>query len=196
MPAAIVVEKKKLKKAPLDVHLLGDRTLRQTTKRVSKVDDPLRQLIRQMLQTMYSQDGIGLAAPQVGIHKQIIVIDIHHDEPTTPPLIMINPVIEALGGDLCDMEEGCLSVPQVFMNVTRPELVQVSYKDEQGRPQVGMFNGLVSRVIQHEIDHLEGVLFVDRVTDRVTLNQNLAKQKFSIQAVKPVANLEGQSACV
>lgn len=186
MPATIAVEKKKLAKAPLEVHLLGDRVLRQTTKRVSKVDDSLRQLIRQMLQTMYSQDGVGLAAPQVGVHKQVIVVDVHHDEPATPPLILINPVIQGLAGDPCDLEEGCLSIPNVFMNVTRPELVQVSYKDEQGRPQEGIFNGFVSRVIQHEIDHLNGVLFVDRIGDRVSLHQNLAKEKFSINAVKPL----------
>ncbi|MGA0198505.1 MAG: peptide deformylase [Prochlorotrichaceae cyanobacterium] len=186
MPATIAVEKKKLPKAPLSVHLLGDRTLRQTTKRVSKVDDGVRQLIRQMLQTMYSKDGIGLAAPQVGVHKQILVVDVNFEEPTTPPLIMFNPVIQGLAGDPCDMEEGCISIPNVFMNVTRPELVQVAYKDDQGRPQVGIFNGLVSRVIQHEIDHLEGVLFVDRIDDRVSLSQNLAKHKFSINAVKPL----------
>lgn len=186
MSATIVVEKQKLKKAPLNVHLLGDRALRQTTKRVSKVDDGVRQLIRQMLQTMYTQDGIGLAAPQVGVHKQIVVVDVHHDEAAKPPLILINPVIQGLAGDPCDLEEGCISVPNVFMKVTRPELVQVAYKDEQGRPQVGIFNGLLSRVIQHEIDHLDGILFVDRVNDRVSLSQNLAKQKFSISAVKPI----------
>ena len=186
MSSAILVEKKKYPNAALDVHLLGDKTLRQGAKRVPKVDDTLRKLIREMLQTMYSQDGIGLAAPQVGVQKQVLVVDVNLEEPTTPPLVMINPKIQSLAGDPCDMEEGCLSIPNVFMNVTRPELVQVAYKDEQGRPQTRMFNGLLSRVIQHEIDHLEGVLFVDRISDRVSLNQQLAKEKFSIHAVKPL----------
>ena len=186
MPADILVEKKKLKKPPLDVHLLGDRTLRQSTKRVSKIDDPLRKLIRLMLQTMYIQDGVGLAAPQVGVHKQIIVVDVNQEDPTTPPVVMINPTVQSLAGDLCVLEEGCLSVPNVFMHVKRPELVQVAYKDELGRPQVGMYNGLLSRVIQHEIDHLDGVLFVDRIEDRVSLHQVLAKNKLSINAVKPL----------
>jgi peptide deformylase len=89
MPSDIAVEKKKLKNPPLQLHYLGDRVLRQPAKRITKIDDELRQLVREMLQTMYSSDGIGLAAPQVGIHKQLIVIDCHPDQPESPPLVLI-----------------------------------------------------------------------------------------------------------
>jgi peptide deformylase len=182
----IFVEKKKLSKPPLEMHYLGDRVLRQPAKRVTKVDDEVRQLARQMLQTMYSEDGIGLAAPQVGVHKQLIVIDIHLDEPTTPPIVLINPSITRQSSKTCVIQEGCLSIPGVFLDVTRPEEIEVSYKDEMGRPQKLVANDLLARVILHEMDHLNGVMFVDRVDNALALNQELSKNGFSVQAVKPI----------
>lgn len=187
MTSQILVEKKKLAKPPLELHYLGDRVLRQPAKRISKVDDEVRQLAKQMLQTMYSEDGIGLAAPQVGIHKQLLVVDCELENPTTPPLIMINPEIKQQSRDVCVIQEGCLSIPGVFMDVTRPEVIEVAYKDENGRPQRMTAKGLLARVIQHEMDHLNGVLFVDRVDNALALNQELAKRGFSVQSVKPVA---------
>jgi len=183
----IFVEKKKLSKPPLALHYLGDRVLRQPAKRIAKVDDEVRQLARQMLQTMYSEDGIGLAAPQVGVHKQLIVIDIHLDEPKTPPLVLINPSIIRQSSTTCVIQEGCLSIPGVFLDVTRPEEIEVSYKDEMGRPQKLVAKELLARVILHEMDHLNGVMFVDRVDNALALNQELSKNGFSVQAVKPVA---------
>jgi peptide deformylase len=187
MPPQILVEKKKLAKSPLDLHYLGDRVLRQPAKRIAKVDDEIRQLARQMLQTMYSEDGIGLAAPQIGIHKQILVIDCEPDNAATPPLVMINPSIMQHSRDLCVIQEGCLSIPGVFLDVVRPEVIEVSFKDEQGRPQKMKADGLLARVIQHEIDHLNGVMFVDRVDNALALNQELAKHGFSPQAVKAIS---------
>jgi peptide deformylase len=187
MTSQILVEKKKLAKPPLELHYLGDRVLRQPAKRITKVDDDVRRLIKQMLQTMYSEDGIGLAAPQVGVHKQLLVIDCDFDNPTTPPLVMINPEIKQQSQDVCVIQEGCLSIPKVFLDVTRPEVIEVSYKDENGRPQKMSANGLMSRVIQHEIDHLNGVLFVDRIDNALALNQELVKHGFSVQAVKSIA---------
>lgn len=187
MTAQILVEKKKLAKPPLELHYLGDRVLRQPAKRIAKVDDEIRLLARQMLQTMYSEDGIGLAAPQVGVHKQLIVIDCELDKPTVPPFIMINPVITSRSQDVCVIQEGCLSIPGVFLDVVRPEVIEVSYKDEMGRPQKLIAKDLLARVIQHEIDHLNGVMFVDRVDNTLVLNQELSKNGFSAQAVKPVS---------
>lgn len=187
MPSQVVVEKKKLEKPPLEIHQLGDRVLRQPAKRIAKVDQSIRQLAYEMLQTMYSADGIGLAAPQVGIHKQIIVIDCEPDNPENPPLILINPVIKRFGRSLCDYQEGCLSVPGVYMDVNRPEEVEVAYKDENGRPQTLKATGLLARAIQHEIDHLNGVMFVDRVQNGLALTEELKKHGFSAQAVKPLA---------
>lgn len=187
MTAQILVEKKKLEKAPLDLHYLGDRVLRQPAKRVTKIDDEVRLLAKQMLQTMYSEDGIGLAAPQIGINKQIIVVDCELDKPEVPPLVLINPVITKTSQKTCVIQEGCLSIPQVFLDVTRPEEIEVSFKDEQGRPQKIKADGLLARVIQHEIDHLNGVMFVDRVENTLARNQELTKNGFAVNAVKPVS---------
>ena len=187
MPSEIAVEKKKLKNPPLELHYLGDRVLRQPAKRITKIDDELRQLVREMLQTMYSKDGIGLAAPQVGVHKQLIVIDLEPDNPANPPLVLINPTIKQVSKDICVAQEGCLSIPNVYMDVKRPETVEISYKDEYGRPKTLKANDLLARCIQHEMDHLNGVVFVDRVDNSLTLAQELSKNGFSYQAVKPVA---------
>ncbi len=188
MPTELApVEKKKLDKPPLQVHYLGDRVLRQPAKRIAKVDGEIRQLARQMLQTMYTLDGIGLAAPQVGVHKQILVVDAKPDDATTPPLILINPEIRSYSEDLSVMEEGCLSIPGVYLNVRRPEVIQVSYKDEYGRLQTMMATDLLARVIQHELDHLNGVMFVDRAENSLLMTQELSKHGFSSKAVKPIS---------
>ncbi|CCI38903.1 MULTISPECIES: peptide deformylase [Microcystis] len=186
MSATITVEKRKLEKPPLELHYLGDRVLRQPAKRIAKVDDSIRQLAREMLQTMYSSNGIGLAAPQVAVNKQLIVIDCEPDKPENPPLILINPQIIGYSPELCKAEEGCLSIPDVFLDVIRPQALEVSYKDEQGKPRKLQANGLLARVIQHEMDHLNGVMFVDRVDNDLALNEELKKHGFSVQAVKPV----------
>jgi peptide deformylase len=186
MTAQILVEKKKLANPPLKLHYLGDRVLRQPAKRINKIDDEVRLLARQMLQTMYSEDGIGLAAPQVGINKQLIVIDCELDDPNAPPYILINPVINKRSEQSCTIQEGCLSIPGVYMDVIRPEIIEVAYKDEYARPQKLTAEGLLARVIQHEIDHLNGVMFVDRVDNTLALNQELTKHGFSAQTVKPV----------
>ena len=186
MTTATLIEKKKLDNPPLDIHYLGDRVLRQPAKRVAKVDDKLRQTIKEMLQTMYSSDGIGLAAPQVGIHKQLITIDLALDNPEEPPLVLINPKITKFGKDLCSSEEGCLSIPGVYLDVTRPDAIEVSYKNELGKPCKLKATGLLSRAIQHEMDHLNGVMFVDRVDNNIALNQELKKSGFAASAVKPV----------
>ncbi len=186
MTSQVLVEKKKLAKPPLELHYLGDRVLRQPAKRITKIDDEIRQLARQMLQTMYSEDGIGLAAPQVGIHKQLLVVDCNLDDAATPPLILVNPVISRQSSSICVLQEGCLSIPGVFLDVTRPAEIEVSYKDEMGRPHKLVATELLARVIQHEMDHLNGVMFVDRVDNALALNQELSKHGFSAQAVKSV----------
>ncbi|NEQ69839.1 MAG: peptide deformylase [Symploca sp. SIO2D2] len=186
MPAQVLVEKKKLKNPPLQIHYLGDRVLRQPAKRVAKVDQRVRHLAEQMLQTMYSSEGIGLAAPQVGVNKQIIVIDCEPENPTNPPLILINPVIKSSGKTLCDSQEGCLSIPGVYLDVRRPDAIEVAYKDENGHPKTLKAKELLSRVIQHEMDHLKGVMFVDRVDNSLALTAELKKYGFDRQAVKPI----------
>ncbi|MGB0563138.1 MAG: peptide deformylase [Spirulinaceae cyanobacterium] len=183
---SVAVAKQKLENPPLDLHYLGDRVLRQGAKRVAKVDDSIRKLAREMLQTMYSSNGIGLAAPQVAVNKQVIVIDHQPDEAANEPLILVNPKIIRASKGLCTAEEGCLSIPSVFLDVVRPQAIEVSYKDENGRPQKRRVDGLLARVIQHEMDHLEGVLFVDRVQNSLMLAEELKKNKFALSAVQPV----------
>ncbi|NET57883.1 MAG: peptide deformylase [Symploca sp. SIO2E6] len=186
MPAQVIVEKKKLKNPPLNLHYLGDRVLRQPAKRIAKVDQSIRHLAEQMLQTMYSSEGIGLAAPQVGVNKQVIVIDCDPENLENPPLILINPVIKGFGQTLCDAQEGCLSIPGVYLDVRRPDVIEVAYKDENGRPKTLKAKDLLSRVIQHEMDHLKGIMFVDRVSNSLALTAELKKYGFSNQAVKPI----------
>jgi peptide deformylase len=183
----IKVPKQKLKNPPLQVHTLGDRILRQPAKRVSKVNDEIRQIIVEMLQTMYSNDGIGLAAPQVGFNKQLLVIDLELKDESKPPLVMINPEVKSSGGDLITGEEGCLSVPEVFLDVVRPDQIEVVYRDEDGRPQRLIANGLLARVIQHEMDHLNGVLFVDRVKNAIALKKELSAHGFLTKDVQLIA---------
>jgi peptide deformylase len=186
MTSQILVEKQKLENPPFEIHYLGDRVLRQSAKRVSRVDDETRKLVREMLQTMYSADGIGLAAPQVGVHKQVIVIDCEPDNATTAPLVLINPMIKKFSPEVSPFQEGCLSIPGVYMDVVRPEVIEVSFKDENGRPRTIQANELLSRAIQHEMDHLTGILFVDRVDNQLALNEELVKYKFSPKAVRHI----------
>jgi peptide deformylase len=186
MTSVVAVEKKKLAQPPLEIHYLGDRVLRTPAKRIAKVDDNIRTMIEQMLQTMYSADGIGLAAPQVGINKQLIVIDCEPQNPNNPPLVLINPKIVKFGKQVCNAEEGCLSIPGVYLEVTRPEEIEVSYKNEQGKPSNLKATGLLSRAIQHEMDHLNGVMFVDRVENNIALTEELQKKGFAVSAVKPI----------
>ncbi|ERN40605.1 peptide deformylase [Rubidibacter lacunae KORDI 51-2] len=186
MTAALAVEKIKLKHPPLQLHYLGDRVLRQDTKRIAKVDNTLRNLIKEMLQTMYSEDGIGLAAPQVGINKRLIVADCDPENATSPPLVLVNPEIQGFSQELCVGQEGCLSIPEVFLDVLRPRAIEVKFKDESGRPRRMKASGLLARVIQHETDHLNGVLFVDRVPNDLVLAEALRKQGFSTRAVETI----------
>jgi peptide deformylase len=187
MTSTVAVEKQKLKTPPLQIHYLGDRVLRQPAKRIAKVDEEIRQLARAMLQTMYSSNGIGLAAPQVAVNKQMIVIDCDPENPANPPLVLINPLITDHSRELCNAEEGCLSIPNVYLEVIRPKAIEVAFKDESGRPRKLKAAGLLARAIQHEMDHLNGVLFVDRVENNFALTEALTKQGFSVQAVKAIA---------
>ena len=130
---------------------------------VAAVDDRIRALIRDMFETMYSAEGVGLAAPQVGVGKQVVVLDVSHLDETIAPLAVINPEIVWRNGSVTGVE-GCLSVPGVQGEVCRAETVEVRGMDEQGNPLRIRAAGILSRALQHEIDHLDGVLFIDRLS--------------------------------
>jgi peptide deformylase len=184
---AVAVTKEPLDVAPLEIHTLGDRVLRQPAKRISKVDAAVRDLARDMLRSMYTARGIGLAAPQVGVHQQLLVIDLDIENAAAPPLVLINPEITSVSASVDTYEEGCLSIPGVYLDVVRPSAIQLSYRDEMGRPRTMKADGLMARCIQHEMDHLQGVLFVDRVTDEGNRNRELNEHGFKAVDVRPLA---------
>ena len=177
--SSILVSKEAIEKPTLKIETLGSNALRQSAKRISKVDSSVRDLIKQMLHSMYSAKGIGLAAPQVGINKEILVIDLDFENSTTPPIVLINPEITEFSASIETYEEGCLSIPGVYLNVIRPSSIKVNYRDEMGRPKKLNTDGLLSRCIQHEMDHLKGVLFVDRVSDEENLQNELKEHGFN-----------------
>ncbi len=181
------VSKQPVDNPPYDIHKLGDAVLRTPARRIGKVDDAVRELARDMLVSMYAARGIGLAAPQIGVHQQLLVIDLELEDPASPPLVLINPEITATGGSICTYEEGCLSIPGVYLDVVRPSVVEVSYRDAMGRPKRMKADGLMARCIQHELDHLNGVLFVDRVTDGEKLSAGLNEQGFNPADVRSLA---------
>jgi peptide deformylase len=129
---------------------------------VSRVDEKVRELIRDMFETMRAASGVGLAAPQLGVGKRVIVVDISPVEEEVAPLALVNPeIVESKG--LAEGTEGCLSLPGVEGVVPRAEFVLVKARDEQGRQVQLTASGFLARALQHEIDHLDGVLFIDRI---------------------------------
>ncbi len=179
------VKKEAIDNPPLEIFKLGSDFLRTNAKRIGKVDLDTRNLAKDMLKSMYSAKGIGLAAPQVGISKELLVIDINFEDSAAEPLILINPEITAYGNTLNSYEEGCLSIPGVYLNVIRPSTIKLKFSDEMGRPRKMNAEGLLARCIQHEVDHLRGVLFVDRVTSTEDLKTELKKEGFQMKDVFP-----------
>ena len=180
------VNKEAVDNPPLEIFKLGSKTLRTEAKRISKVDNQIRHLAKDMLQSMYSAKGIGLAGPQVGISKELLVIDINFEDSAAEPLILINPEITAFGSTLTTYEEGCLSIPGIYLNVVRPSTIKLKFRDEMGRPRKMNADGLLARCIQHEVDHLKGVLFVDRVTTTQELKKELTKEGYKMKDVIPL----------
>ncbi len=146
----------------LQIRTVPDEVLRQRAREVEDIDGEVVKLAEDMLETMYDAPGIGLAAPQVGRSIRLIVFDISHKEGEKEPYVLVNPVITASEGTEV-MEEGCLSVPGIYAKVRRAAGVEVRGYDLDGKEVVMQADGLLARVIQHEIDHLDGVLFIDRL---------------------------------
>ena len=144
-------------------HILTEpnKILRQVSKPVEHVGDEERKLMKDMLETMYEANGIGLAAIQIGVPKRIIVMDISKDGEKKEPMYFINPVIKAKDNNKTTYEEGCLSVPNQFAEIDRPSKCEVEYLDFNGDKKILKAEGLLATCIQHEMDHLEGILFID-----------------------------------
>ena len=158
--------------AKLPILHFPDPRLRTKAKPVSVVDDAIRQLVKDMFETMYEAPGIGLAATQVNHHIRLVVIDITEDK--SQPLVFINPEITPLTEDKAPYEEGCLSVPTVYDVVERPTRIKVNALNEQGEAFTLEAEGLLAVCLQHELDHLEGKLFVDYLS---TLKRQRIKTK-------------------
>ncbi|MBK8287647.1 MAG: peptide deformylase [Cellvibrionales bacterium] len=148
--------------ALLEILEFPDPRLRTVAKPVQQVDDGVRLLIDTMFETMYHAPGVGLAATQINVHRQLVVIDVSEDQ--SEPLVFINPDITVLDETQCDYDEGCLSVPGFYETVTRPQHIRVKALDRDGQPFEIEPQGLLAVCIQHEIDHLNGKLFVDHIS--------------------------------
>jgi len=169
--------------ATLDILRFPDPRLRNKAKTVDSVDDSIRQLADDMLDTMYKAPGIGLAATQVNVAKRVIVVDV--SEKQDEPLVLINPeLLETTGSE--EMEEGCLSVPGYYEKVTRAEKIRVKALDREGEAFETEMDGLLAVCVQHEIDHLDGKLFVDYLS---SLKRQRIRKKLEKEArQEPVAN--------
>ena len=159
-----------------------NKILRQVSEPVQKVGQEEQKLMDDMLDTMYAANGIGLAAIQIGVPKRIIVMDISKDENKKRPMYFVNPVIKNKDISKATYEEGCLSVPNQFAEIDRPSKCEVEYLDYNGNKQNLKAEGLLATCIQHEIDHLEGILFIDYLSK---LKKEMIIKKLSKQQSKP-----------
>jgi peptide deformylase len=159
--------------AVLPIEMLGSEVLRRRAVEVAEIDETLRILIADMFETMYDAEGIGLAGPQVGVSRRVIVVDLQRED--SQPFALINPRLVESGRETDKAEEGCLSIPGVGAAVERPDRVVVEGLDTDGHPIRMEADGLLSRCLQHEIDHLDGVLFIDRISP---LKRRMVLQKY------------------
>ena len=164
--------------AVLPILTLPDPVLRKKAKSIERVDAELRRLMDDMLATMYDAPGIGLAAPQVGVLRRLIVMDPAKDEAPKSPLVMVNPEILERSEEMRTHEEGCLSIPDFTAEIERPARTRVSYIDREAKKREAELEGIWSTLVQHEIDHLNGVLFIDYLS---RLKRDMVVRKFTKQ---------------
>ncbi len=164
------------------VRIIGDPILRKKGATVTVFDRKFHELVDEMTEIMYREDGIGLAAPQIGLSIQLLVVDITPIEESEfdGPMAFVNPIITNKEGGTT-IEEGCLSVPGVREDVTRPERIKLTFQDKNGKKNSAWFDGWMARVLQHEIDHLNGILFVDHLSPlkrQMLINQKAIPEKY------------------
>lgn len=159
----------------LPIITIPDPVLRKISEPVERVDAETLRLMDDMLETMYAAPGVGLAAIQVGVPRRVVVIDTSKDDEPKAPLCLINPQLVALGSTTRPYEEGCLSIPEVTVEIERPATVTVSYIDREGKQQELAADGLLATALQHEIDHLDGHLIIDFLS---RLKRDMVIRKF------------------
>ncbi len=162
---------------PILIH--PDPRLKKVCDPVSNVDANIRKLADDMLETMYDAPGVGLAGPQIGVMSRIFVIDTSDKEDPADPMVLINPEITWESEELNTHEEGCLSIPEMYEEVTRPKQVRMAFLDVDGKPQEREFDGLSATAVQHELDHLNGILFIDYLSKlkRTMITNKMKKLK-------------------
>ncbi|MAZ32029.1 MAG: peptide deformylase [Thalassospira sp.] len=157
-----------------DILIVPDPRLKQECEEVAEVNDEIRELLDDMLETMYAAPGIGLAAPQIGVMKRVVVMDVSDDKEKLQPLKLVNPEIIWESEDTSVYQEGCLSIPEQYADVERPAEVGLRYLDENGKEHEIEADGLLATCIQHELDHLDGILFTDYLS---ALKRNMILKK-------------------
>lgn len=165
--------------------ILPDRLLRAVSEPVARIDGDIRALVADMFETMYDAPGVGLAAIQVGVPKRVVTIDATRGDDEKNPIAMINPEITWFSEETVAHEEGCLSIPEYLDQVIRPDRVKVRFLDLAGKEQEIEADGLLARVVQHEIDHINGVLFIDHLSklkrDRVIKKYTKAAKRIAAE---------------
>ena len=156
--------------------ILPDPILRQVSKPIETVDSEVQKLADDMLETMYDAPGIGLAAIQIGVARRMLVLDVSKDGEDKTPLVFINPEVVSSSDARSVYEEGCLSIPDYYAEVERPAIITVKHLDRDGKEQVTEADGLLATCLQHEIDHLNGVLFIDHISK---LKREMVIRKFT-----------------
>lgn len=163
----------------LPIITLPDPLLRKASAPIERIDEGVRKLAADMLETMYDAPGVGLAAVQVGVPRRLIVLDTAKDDDPPRPLVLVNPEIVTLGSEMRQHEEGCLSIPDVRIDIERPGSLKVRYLDLEGKPQELDAEGLLATAIQHEVDHLNGKLIIDFLS---RLKRDIIVRRFKKQA--------------
>ena len=168
-----------------EIIILPDKRLRQVSDPVNGVDASVRALVDDMFETMYKAPGVGLAAIQIGVPKRIVTVDTAKKDEPKQPQVLINPEVVWCSDERSSYEEGCLSIPEYYEEVERPAQVKVRYTDLDGKTQEVDANGLLATVLQHEIDHLNGVLFIDHISklkrDRVIKKFTKAAKREAVE---------------
>ena len=166
----------------LKIIIAPDPRLLEVSKHVTLINNEVKDLLKDMLEIMYKSNGVGLAAPQVGVLKRLVVMDCSEQGTKKKPLKFINPEILNLSSEKSEFEEGCLSLPTQYAKVERPSIIEVKYEDENGKKIKKKFSGIEATCLQHEIDHLDGKLFVDHISK---LKKNrIIKKKEKIKKTK------------
>jgi peptide deformylase len=164
-----------------DILIIPDKRLRLKSEAVATIDKPLRKLVDDMFETMYAAPGIGLAAIQIGVAQRVVIMDLAKKDDPPQPQVFINPEVIGASAEKSTYEEGCLSIPEYYEEVERPTAVKVKYLDLDGKPQEIEASGLLATCLQHEIDHTNGILFIDYISK---LKRDMVIKRFKKAAKK------------